>query len=537
MKTTAATAATLPVADLAAHNAIAGHDFADLAEDILTAGVVEPLYVVTTETGTARVVDGMRRLAAAVALGLTDVPVTYRPLVSVTALTAHPGNVRRDLRLTAEFTQSISVEGVRTPILVTRAAEGLRVVDGHRRLAAAVAAKLTHVPYVYEERGEAEQVLDMVTTARHRAALTKSEEAAALFEAAALGADTKRIAAAGAVTLAHAKKVKALAKSESVRAATAHRTTGQAATLEDLAILAELETSDPQAAAQALAQMEAEPDGHHMFVIRRARTESKRRQAAETHRAELDARSARIRTVDELRETALRVSRLTGISTLDHATCQGHVWVLEDGASSYEPYCTNPALYGHEVPASASTQGKPTPGERRAIIEGNKDWDVAEELRRDWLTALFGKARRPRPITDRMTQITSTVLVTGSEVISRRASHPATRTRLNEWMGLPWDTYPNTRAAAVAEKPAHAALYAFAAVAAAYEQHTVRTVWRTDGDHAGATIRTDAAQYLTWLVSLGYQPTVIEQAVIDGKPYSSAAAALAADEATGKTVN
>ncbi|MFF1561813.1 ParB N-terminal domain-containing protein [Streptomyces sp. NPDC058279] len=512
---------TVDVATLLAANPLPSLDVAALTEDIATHGILEPLHVATTQEGTRRVIDGRRRLAAAVALGLTEIPVTYRPLVSVTALRAHPGNVRQDLRLTPEFTASISVEGVRTPLVVTRTADGeLRVVDGHRRLAAAIDANVTHVPYVFEERDEAGQVLDMITTARHRAPLTRSEEQSALFEAASLGADAKRIAAAGATTLTKAREVKKLAKSPAVRAAASHSTANNTADLETLAMLAELESSDPEAAAQALAELEANPNGNHQWIIRRTLSASKARKEAEAHRAELDKAGATVRTVSELRESAIRVRSLPGFTVEKHATCQGHVWALEDGANVYTAYCTNPALYGHKMPDTGKDKGKPTAEERRAVIQGNRDWDTGTEMRSEWLAALFGAGRRTKAVTDRMAEITATVLVSGASVIVRRASHPATRARICAWMGLPQHSSESARAEAVAKAPAKAQLYAFAAIVAAYEQNTDRIVWR----HACGA-RTEAAQYLSWLVSLGYKPTPIESAVIDGKTYKPTAPA------------
>jgi hypothetical protein len=43
-----------------------------------------------------------------------------RMAISVSQLTAHPGNVREDLELTPEFCASIASEGVRVPLLVPR---------------------------------------------------------------------------------------------------------------------------------------------------------------------------------------------------------------------------------------------------------------------------------------------------------------------------------------------------------------------------------------------------------------------------------
>ncbi|HUZ54415.1 MAG TPA: ParB N-terminal domain-containing protein, partial [Streptosporangiaceae bacterium] len=68
-------------------------------------------------------------------------------MVSVDQLTAHPGNVREDLDLTPEFLASVADTGVRIPLLVTpHDGGGFLVIEGHRRLAAAVQAGLAEVP-------------------------------------------------------------------------------------------------------------------------------------------------------------------------------------------------------------------------------------------------------------------------------------------------------------------------------------------------------------------------------------------------------
>ena len=70
-----------------------------------------------------------------------------RLMIPVSELAAHPGNVRDDLDLTAEFCASIAEAGVRVPLLITPTADGgYRVIEGHRRLAAALKAGLAEVP-------------------------------------------------------------------------------------------------------------------------------------------------------------------------------------------------------------------------------------------------------------------------------------------------------------------------------------------------------------------------------------------------------
>jgi ParB family transcriptional regulator, chromosome partitioning protein len=123
--------------------------------------------------------------------------VAARPVIAVSLLTAHPGNVRRDLALTPEFTASVAANGVLVPLRITRdPGGGYRVIDGHRRLAAALQAGLAEVPADLAEDRTADepgQYLDMWTAHRHRAPLTVIEEADALFAAHEAGATKARI--------------------------------------------------------------------------------------------------------------------------------------------------------------------------------------------------------------------------------------------------------------------------------------------------------------------------------------------------------
>ena len=121
-------------------------------------------------------------------------------MIGVDQLAAHPGNVRADLELTAEFCASVAETGVRIPLLVTHGegGGGYRVIEGHRRLAAALKTGLSEVPCVLDPSragDEAGQFLDMVVanSGGQRRNFTPVEEAAALFAAHEAGASRTRI--------------------------------------------------------------------------------------------------------------------------------------------------------------------------------------------------------------------------------------------------------------------------------------------------------------------------------------------------------
>jgi ParB family transcriptional regulator, chromosome partitioning protein len=69
-------------------------------------------------------------------------PTTASRLVHLdpNRLVDHPGNVRDDLGDLDELTASIRQVGVLEPLVVVPTDEGHRIVTGHRRKAAAIAA-------------------------------------------------------------------------------------------------------------------------------------------------------------------------------------------------------------------------------------------------------------------------------------------------------------------------------------------------------------------------------------------------------------
>jgi ParB-like nuclease domain len=94
---------------------------------------------------------------------------TASPLmIAVGLLAAHPANVRADLDLDLgeEFCASVAEIGVRIPLQVTYdETSSFRVIEGHRRLAAAVKAGLAEVPCDVDPGSagdEAGQYLDML---------------------------------------------------------------------------------------------------------------------------------------------------------------------------------------------------------------------------------------------------------------------------------------------------------------------------------------------------------------------------------------
>lgn len=507
----------LAVTELLAHNTIGEAD-PELTTTIKEHGITDPLYVTTLDGAGVRILDGKARLAAASALDLPDVPVTYRPVIRTDALIANPGNVRPDLELTDEFRTSIRTEGVLVPVLIKRTDNGLEVDDGARRLAAAVAEGLTHVPYAYDERDEASRDLDMITTAEHRAKLPESAVAAALFRASQHGADIKRMAAAAGWTQKKTREAAKTAGAASVQKATSDPAAAYLLSLDELADLAELEKADPEAAASIAERMQADPRQMWRYEIKRALMTVEYQRSAEKHRAELEEAGARIRPFGEIAERAEPVSRLIDIATADkHATCQGDVWALQDGADRYERYCANARFYGHRLPNSEAP--KPSTAQRRKVIEGNKDWDAAEEVRRAWLAEVCGRASHTKAQNEQFTRATAHALLSASDVIVSKLAGAKTRQLLAELLGVSegasYARLAERADSAAKRNPAHA----FAVVAAAHELYLPRSTWRTDNGHDRHPARAAAAWWLTHLKAMGYELSPIEAATAAGETY------------------
>ncbi|MFA0839033.1 ParB N-terminal domain-containing protein [Streptomyces rochei] len=525
---------TLTVAELAAHpgNVRDIEAPADLLADVKDNGVVEPLYVVRTNGDVPQVIDGFRRLAAAVAAGLETVPVTPRPVIRLDALTPHPKNAREDLDLNAPFVESLRAEGCRIPVKIQRLDGGvLQVNDGNRRYHAATDAGLTHLPYEWEDddRDAAGQFLDMITTAQHCKSLSTSEMNQAMFSAAEAGAQVGRIAKAAGVRQKDVRTLVKVRSDEKLSAAVSGASSYEW-TFEHLAALSEF--ADDAEALAAITEAAADDDadeGDVDWAIAVERTKRDKRIAAEAHRAELETAGQKIRDSEELSERAMPVWRLRGISTEEHAECKGLVWVFDERrADRYEPYCSAPGLYGHTVPegGSGSGGGTKTAAEveaeraaRAAVKKGNIDWDAAEALRRKWITDLIKRRNLPKATTNALIGHVNNALLNASWGLDDLVKEPTTEI-LAAFLELSTEQAKDRGgfAGRVAKDPRRAPQLQFAAIAAVREKCANRSAWRTDSQRAPWT-RTPTGRWFQVLAALGYPLTPIEQSVVDDEPY------------------
>jgi ParB family transcriptional regulator, chromosome partitioning protein len=467
-------------------------------------------------------------------------------MVAVGQLAAHPGNVREDLDLTPEFCASVAGAGVRIPLLITTGntdAGGYRVIEGHRRLAAAIRAGLAEVPCHLDPGragDDAGQYIDMLlaNSGSHRRNFAPAEEAAALFAAHQAGATRTRLRKStgrNAEQIKTALQAGALSGETRARAAALDRHL----TLDDLALLAEFD-GDPDATQRLL---DAIGRGYMIeHVAERIRQD--RAEQAEHQRLldQLDADGIPVTTA--LPDGAAPLTTLThdgeDLTPEAHASCPGR------GATfpAWNPlhpvhYCTSPAGHGHAVrdlllrhPAAADAGGLPgtVPGptadpDRRLVIDGNKAWKAAAEVRKRWLAAqLFARRTAPR---EAAPFIARQLLTMPDPLRSGLAAAPSLLlfAAITGQPAASWLDGCDT--AAVGRIP----LLMLGPVITAYE-HAItegegRNTWRTD--RYAPCPRQHAGRYLTFLASLGYPLSDIEQAIADGTPYTAPADLVPAD--------
>jgi ParB family chromosome partitioning protein len=454
-----------------------------------------------------------------------------RAMIAVSQLAAHPGNVRTDLDLNEEFVASIAANGVLVALRITPDGAGYRVIDGGRRLAAALQAGIERVPFdlIAERAGdEPGQYLDMITTNRHRNPLTVLEEADALFAAKQAGATRTRLRKTTGMSPAVVSDALAAARL-TVETRDQAGKGGEQLTLDQYAVLAEFQ-DDPKAVERLLVVARWGSMDHEAERIRQQRAELAEHDQLRT---ELEAAGYQVADTpagpDQLLATLLHDDQ--DLTPEAHATCPGRAvffrpWDLRTPV----PYCTDPAGHGHSPRYASPAGGAPAPdGEpdlgaapaeapdpsRRLVIEGNKAWAAATEVRRRWLATLFARRTAPRELT----QFVASQLVTMPEPVHSglaRAHHQTLFSQVTGHSDTDWLTLSET--APTGRLP----LVMFAPIATAFEaamgEGEGRNTWRT-GRYSPCP-REQAAAYLTLLAGLGYQLSVIEQSVARQQPYT-----------------
>ncbi|HEX9353629.1 MAG TPA: hypothetical protein VF933_07410 [Streptosporangiaceae bacterium] len=353
----------------------------------------------------------------------------------------------------------------------------------------------------------------------YRKNLTALEEATALFSAHEAGAARTRIRKA---TGRKPDQVKTALAAGGLSGATREQVTGldRQLTLDELALMAEFE-DDPDAMQHLVRAITYRyPLEHTAERIRQDRDE-----AAEHQRIRAELEAAGCPVTDEIVPGSSLLTSLAhdgdDLTPDNHRDCPGHgaFFRSHDRRTPAGPVVPEP------VRDPAAEQA------RRLVTEGNKAWDAAWEVRKRWVAQLLARRTAPKEVTRFVAQ----QLLTMPDALRRGLPAAAGRLVFTDLTGKPLDAVlRETETCPAARVP----LLALAPIAIAYEGEMAgegerRNTWRTDT--WAPCSRADAAEWLTFLASLGYQLAGIEQAVADDVPYTgddTPADADASDPAT-----
>jgi ParB family chromosome partitioning protein len=450
-------------------------------------------------------------------------------------------NIRRDSRLDKDFVASIKELGVVVPIIAVRTAAGdVRVRFGHRRTLAAIEAGLPTVPVdivgdeATDDAGQIDRIFKQHAENVHRQGLTAGEKVAVVAQLSAFGVKAADITKK---TRIPKKDVKAAITVAGSDLATAASERYEFLTLEQAAVVAEFQ-DDGEAVKKLILAAQNGGFDHHVQRLREDRQEK-----AEIAKAEAELLRQGV-TVIEAPEYNSPIKTLVQIrrakKTLTdqaHESCPGHAAFVEAYLDYYDDdkgdeqerlvtdityVCTDPVAYGHlkavgraaeaNTPTDTSAQDAAEEAgreERRRVLANNKAWRSAETVRREWLkTFLSGKT----PPKDTLRFILTELADPNSPLdgaMQRR--HPmgcellGTEQSPPHWMReRTGETLVDVLAKA---NDSRAQVIALGLVLGSHEALLSVDSWRRPGF-------TDA-RYLAKLTEWGYEPSEIEQTVIN----------------------
>lgn len=376
------------------------------------------MSVLADAGGRARVPAGTVSLTEAEALSPQDVTAAGGRYAVAPELLQVRKNVRRALQVDEAFVESVRALGVVKDLDVYAAPVGLVVLDGHRRLAAAMEAGLPLVPVrVVPSPGEADRIgLQLLSNdaGRHNSAVDRAD---AITQLVLLGASAGDLRAHGVRRFERVTAQKITGASAEVRALEASAGLDMVA----LAKVADLEEeTSPDFAAEVSALIEADPEMLD-HIMERARMDYEAWEEAQAQIDEALAAGARILGEEENAGEApaflcyLRDAETgTPIREEDHLSCPGRALRPFRGAANrvvtmVDELCLDPGAHGHvdvrvgpRAAAVAAHEGRKEEEvraqveRRRAAEERMKAVKAAHAVRREWVGArLLAAGRAP----------------------------------------------------------------------------------------------------------------------------------------------
>lgn len=438
-------------------------------------------------------------------------------------------NIRRDLRVTDGLVGTVRALGVLKDLHVYPTPTGLVVLDGHRRLAAALRAGLDTVPaLVVAVDDEPARVERQLVSNDEHARTLPVERAEAIRQLVLLGVPRRDITRRTGAPPAEIDAAQAVAAApQAVRDLGRTSPLLDLVTLGRLADLADVAGADAaQRAAQSISRDPAQAD----HVIERARRDAANAAAREGAAAALAAAGVTVIDIGDVaregvRELGMLVDGAGGsITPSDHASCPGHAaymvvdWSVDDqdGVHSYKPVyvCTQWAAQGHWPCSRSGAQPEQDAGRRARVRRSNADLDAANAVRRTWIRdVLLG---RPRPPVEG---------VAAYELRVARWAHanvsPIARDKGLERIGVDPDSLVEPAT------PLEAARALLALHLALMEGAIEKTAWRPDG-HGDVYLRMVRA-HLGALTAWGYAPAPIEKRIMTGTDEGDAGTGAAAE--------
>ena len=320
-------------------------------------------------------------------------------------------NVRRDLRAGKGFLETVRAHGVVKDIDVYVTLTGLVVLDGHRRLDAALALHLESVPVrVVRVDDEAERIASQLMVNDEAEHCNSAERADAIQQLVLLGVPAQDLRRRG-IRGEEVAAARAVASApQAVRQAAVERPQIDLVGLGHLAELATDAVEDSPVVAKAVADAIERPEQVE-HIVARARAEAEEERILADKRAELEAQG--IRAIEDAKEWSLydkgqRLDSLVDdhgevLTEATHSSCPGHAAVVYP-AVTWEGdqrkvtgtrvalWCTDWRAHGHRNRWARNTSGAtsgPMEDEQRKAraekIRRNKAMDAANGVRRQWI--------------------------------------------------------------------------------------------------------------------------------------------------------
>ena len=320
-------------------------------------------------------------------------------------------NVRRDLRAGKGFLETVRAHGVVKDIDVYVTLTGLVVLDGHRRLDAALALHLESVPVrVVRVDDEAERIASQLMVNDEAEHCNSAERADAIQQLVLLGVPAQDLRRRGIRGEEVAASRAVASAPQAVRQAAVERPQIDLVGLGHLAELATDAVEDSPVVAKAVADAIERPDQVE-HIVARARAEAEEERILADKRAELEAQG--IRAFEDAREWSLydkgqRLDSLVDdhgevLTEATHSSCPGHAAVVYP-AVTWEGdqrkvtgtrvafWCDDWRAHGHRNRWARNTSGAtsgPMDEEQRKAraekIRRNKAMDAANGVRRQWI--------------------------------------------------------------------------------------------------------------------------------------------------------